>query len=278
MASQPETLQNQSRTSTQDTAQYQHLIVEAGVRPGVGLIQLNRPKALNALNIPLMEELRTVLAQWDDDPTIRCVVLTGNDRAFAAGADIREMADQTAISMYLRDQFRTWDALRRFRKPLIACVRGYALGGGLELALLCDMIFASESAKFGCPEIKLGIIPGAGATQWLPRLLGKQRAMELILTGEIFSAKDLAQWGILNRVAPDDTILDLTLDVAEKIARQAPIAVLAAKEAIQHAYETFLTEGIQVERKVFFLLFASEDQKEGMQAFLEKRKPQWRGA
>lgn len=254
------------------------LILQESLDEGkIWKLRLNRPKALNALSIPLMEELRMHLEQAEENSTVRCVILTGNERAFAAGADIREFVDENAITMYLRDQFRTWDALRRFRKPLIAGIRGYALGGGLELALLCDIIIAGESARLGLPEIRLGIIPGAGGTQWLPRLIGKHRAMKWILTGRQFSAREAYEMGLLTEVVPDEDVERTCEELAREIAEQPPVAVMMAKDSIQRAYETFLMEGILAERKNFFLLFATEDKSEGMRAFLEKRKPQWKG-
>ncbi len=255
---------------------YETIIVEKQDN-GIAIVKLNRPKVLNALNRQLMGELRDALEELDDDKNVKVIVITGNERAFAAGADIKEMAPKGAIDMYLEDQFRTWDAIRRIRKPLIAAVSGYALGGGAELAMMCDIIVASDTAQFGQPEIKIGVIPGAGGTQWLPRIIGKSRAMEIILTGRMFSAKEAYEWGLVSKIVPAEIYLEEALKLAEQIANMPPVAVQLAKEAINYAYQSFIMEGIYFERKNFFLLFASEDQKEGMQAFLEKRKPQWKG-
>ena len=243
----------------------------------VTTIQLNRPEVLNALNLKLMEEVIAALDALEDDPDTRCVVLTGNDRAFAAGADIKEMADATSVEMLVRDQFARWDRIRRFKKPLIAAVSGYALGGGNELAMLCDMIVASETAQFGQPEINIGVIPGAGGTQRLTRAVGKALAMEVILAGRTLTAKEALQAGLVNRVVPVEFYLREAQRLAAQIAEKSPIAVQLAKEAVLKVYDAALQEGLLFERKNFYLLFSTEDQKEGMAAFVEKRKPQFRG-
>ena len=243
----------------------------------VTTIQLNRPEVLNALNLKLMEEVIAALDALEDDPDTRCVVLTGNDRAFAAGADIKEMADATSVEMLVRDQFARWDRIRRFKKPLIAAVSGYALGGGNELAMLCDMIVASETAQFGQPEINIGVIPGAGGTQRLTRAVGKALAMEVILAGRTLTAKEALQAGLVNRVVPVEFYLREAQRLAAQITEKSPIAVQLAKEAVLKVYDAALQEGLLFERKNFYLLFSTEDQKEGMAAFVEKRKPQFRG-
>lgn len=254
-----------------------HLLLEKGVRPGVALIRLNRPESLNALNRALVAELTETLVALDADEGIRAIVLTGNERAFAAGADIKEMAGDSAIDMLIFDQFQRWDQIKRLKKPLIAAVSGYALGGGCELAMLCDIIVASETAQFGQPEIKIGVIPGAGGTQRLTRAIGKSRAMEYILTGRFFSAKQAEAWGLVSRVVPVELYLEEALNLAAEIAAMPPLAVQLAKQAVNKAYELSLEEGLHFERKNFYLLFATEDQKEGMRAFMEKRPPQWKG-
>lgn len=245
--------------------------------PFVALIQLNRPKELNALNRQLMEEVRDTLQQWDKNENVRVIIITGNDQAFAAGADIKQMADKSAADMLIIDQFSTWDQIRRTKKPIIAAVSGFALGGGCEFAMTCDMIIASETAKFGQPEIKIGTMPGAGGTQRLTRALGKARAMELILTGRFLSAEEAYAHGLVNKVVPVEMYLREALALANEIAQMSPIATQLAKEAINRSFETHLDEGLMLERKNFYLTFATQDQKEGMQAFIEKRKPEYKG-
>ncbi|HEY3402892.1 MAG TPA: enoyl-CoA hydratase-related protein [Ohtaekwangia sp.] len=245
--------------------------------PFVALIQLNRPKELNALNLQLMQELRDTLHALDKNDNVRVIIITGNDQAFAAGADIKQMADKTAIDMLAIDQFSTWDQIRKTRKPIIAAVSGFALGGGCELAMTCDMIIASETAKFGQPEIKIGVMPGAGGTQRLTKALGKARAMELILTGRFLSAEEAYFYKLVNKVVPTEMLLFETLNLAKEIAQMSPVAVQLAKEAVNRSFETHLDEGLHFERKNFYLTFASEDQKEGMRAFVEKRKPDFKG-
>jgi enoyl-CoA hydratase len=245
--------------------------------PFVALVELNRPKELNALNRQLMEELRDALQGLDKDEHVRVIIVTGNEQAFAAGADIKQMAESSAIDMLVIDQFSTWDQIRKTKKPIIAAVSGFALGGGCELAMMCDIIVASESAKFGQPEIKLGTIPGAGGTQRLTKALGKTKAMELILTGRFLSAAEAEQYGLVSKVVPAELYLQEALALAKEIAAQSPIAVQLAKEAINRSFETQLDEGLAFERKNFYLTFASRDQKEGMKAFIEKRKPNYTG-
>jgi enoyl-CoA hydratase len=251
--------------------------VTPNYRPHIALIELNRPKELNALNLQLMGELRDTLKTLDADETVRVVVLTGNEKAFAAGADIKQMADKTAIDMLLIDQFSTWDQIRKTKKPLIAAVSGFALGGGCELAMTCDMIIASETARFGQPEIKIGVMPGAGGTQRLTKAIGKAKAMELVLTGRFISAEEALAYGLVNKVVPVEMYLLEAMQLASEIAAMSPIAAQLAKEAVNRSFETHLDEGLTFERKNFYLTFASADQKEGMQAFIEKRAPQYKG-
>lgn len=243
----------------------------------IALIQLSRPKELNALNLQLMSELRDALKVLDNDDNVRVILITGNEKAFAAGADIKQMAGKTTIDMWKIDQFSTWDQIRRTKKPLIAAVSGFALGGGCELAMTCDMIVASETAKFGQPEIKIGVMPGAGGTQRLTKAIGKARAMEMVLTGKFISAQEALDYGLINKVVPVELYLEAAVSLAKEIASMSPIAVQLAKEAVNRSFETHLDEGLTLERKNFYLAFASEDQKEGMQAFIEKRKAVYKG-
>jgi enoyl-CoA hydratase len=243
----------------------------------VALVELNRPKELNALNRQLMLELLEALQALDKNENVRAIILTGNEQAFAAGADIKQMADQSAIDMLMIDQFSTWDQIRKTKKPLIAAVSGFALGGGCELSMMCDIIIASETAKFGQPEIKIGTIPGAGGTQRLTKALGKSKAMELILTGRFLSAQEAHFYGLVSKVVPVEVYLYEALQLAKEIAQQSPVAVQLAKEAVNRSFETQLDEGLAFERKNFYLTFASADQKEGMRAFVEKRKPVYQG-
>jgi enoyl-CoA hydratase len=243
----------------------------------IALIQLNRPKELNALNLQLMQELRDSLQLLDKNDSIRVIIITGNEQAFAAGADIKQMADKSAIDMLTIDQFSTWDQIRKTKKPIIAAVSGFALGGGCELAMTCDMIIASETAKFGQPEIKIGVMPGAGGTQRLTKAIGKAKAMELVLTGRFLSAEEAHARGLVNKVVPVEMYLHEAVQLAKEIAQMSPIAVQLAKEAVNRSFETHLDEGLLLERKNFYLAFASEDQKEGMKAFIEKRKPEYKG-
>lgn len=253
------------------------ILVEPQARPHIALIQLNRPKELNALNLQLMGELRDALKLLDEDDNVRAIIITGNERAFAAGADIKQMAGKTAIDMLNVDQFSTWDQIRKTKKPIIAAVSGFALGGGCELAMTCDMIIASETAMFGQPEIKIGVMPGAGGTQRLTKAIGKAKAMEMVLTGKFIPAAEAEKQGLINRVVPVELYLDEAFKLAEEIAQLSPVAVKLAKESVNRAFETQLDEGLHFERKNFYLCFASEDQTEGMNAFVEKRKPVFKG-
>lgn len=243
----------------------------------IALIELNRPKELNALSRQVMLEIRDTLKALDDDDNVRVIILTGGEKVFAAGADIKQMADATAIDMLNIDQFSTWDQIKKTRKPIIAAVSGFALGGGCELAMTCDMIIATETAKFGQPEIKIGTMPGAGGTQRLTRAIGKVRAMEMVLTGKFISAEEALQYGLVNRIVPAELMMHETLGLAKQIAAQSPVAVKLAKEAVNQAFNSTLDEGLMFERKNFYLTFASEDQKEGMAAFVEKRTPEFKG-
>lgn len=243
----------------------------------VAIARLNRPDVLNAINIPLMDELITLFEKWDNDPAVRCIVLTGSDKAFAAGADIKEMAEASVVDMYERNNLARWERIKRVRKPIVAAVSGFCLGGGCELAMHCDIIVASESAKFGQPEINLGVMPGAGGTQRLSRTVGKYRAMELILTGRFMSAQEAHQVGLVTRVLPVETYMQEAVALAKDIAERSPVAVRVAKQAILRAFETSLSDGLDYERNLFYMLFATEDQKEGMKAFVEKRKAKYKG-
>jgi enoyl-CoA hydratase len=243
----------------------------------IGIVSLNRPNVLNALNHELMDELVKALEEFDKDDAVKAIVLTGSERAFAAGADIKEMADETTISIMLKDRFATWDRVKNIKKPIIAAVSGFALGGGCELAMTCDIIVASESAQFGQPEITIGVIPGAGGTQRLTRCVGKYKAMEMILTGKSISAREAYDYGLVNRVVPTELFLEEAKKLAHEIAKKPPIAVRAAKEAILKAFDGPLLEGLHFERKNFYMLFSSEDQKEGMHAFMEKRPAKFAG-
>ncbi len=249
----------------------------AETRGRVGLATLNRPKALNALNDALMNELGDALARFDADEAIGAIVVTGSDKAFAAGADIGAMKDWGYMEVYKGEYItRNWERMKSVRKPVIAAVAGYALGGGCELAMMCDILIAADTAKFGQPEIKLGIIPGAGGTQRLPRALGKAKAMDLVLTGRTMDAAEAERAGLVSRVVPAEKLLDEALAVASQIAEFSLPSVMLAKEAINRAYESPLAEGVLFERRLFHSLFATEDQKEGMAAFVEKRKPKFR--
>ncbi|EJF10493.1 MULTISPECIES: enoyl-CoA hydratase-related protein [Pontibacter] len=253
------------------------ILVTPQARPHVALIQLNRPKELNALNLQLMGELRDALKELDDNDDVRAIIITGNERAFAAGADIKQMAGKTAIDMLNIDQFSTWDQIRKTKKPIIAAVSGFALGGGCELAMTCDMIVASETAQFGQPEIKIGVMPGAGGTQRLTKAIGKAKAMEMVLTGKFMSADEAEKHGLINRVVPVELYLEEAFKLAGEVAQMSPVAAKLAKESVNRSFETNLDEGLHFERKNFYLCFASEDQTEGMNAFVEKRKPEFKG-
>jgi enoyl-CoA hydratase len=253
------------------------ILVNPQVAPFVAHVQLNRPKELNALNLELMLEIKEALLSLDADPNVRAIVISGNERAFAAGADIKQMAGRTAIDMLIIDQFTTWDSIRKTKKPLIAAVSGFALGGGCELAMICDMIIASETAQFGQPEINIGVMPGAGGTQRLTRIIGKNKAMELVLTGKFISAEEAKAYGLVNKIVPVEFFLSEAIALASDIASKSPIAVQMAKESVLKAYEMPLQEALFFERKNFYMLFATEDQKEGMAAFVEKRKAEFKG-
>ena len=254
---------------------YENILLET--RGRVGLITLNRPKALNALNDALMDELGDALAQFDADESIGCIVITGSDKAFAAGADIGAMKDWSYMDVYKSGYIsRNWERIRSVRKPVIAAVAGYALGGGCELSMMCDFTIAAETAKFGQPEIKLGIIPGAGGTQRLPRAVGKAKAMDLVLTARMMDAAEAERAGLVSRVVAADKLLDEALAAANQICEYSLPIVMAAKESVNRAYESTLNEGILFERRMFHSLFATEDQKEGMAAFVEKRKPKFK--
>jgi enoyl-CoA hydratase len=243
----------------------------------VGVVQFNRPQALNALNRQLMGETMAALEQFDADADIGCMVLTGNERAFAAGADIKEMADATPVDMLDNPFIDYWDRLRKVSKPVIAAVSGFALGGGCELAMACDMIVASESAKFGQPEINLGVMPGAGGTQRLTLAVGKAMAMEMVLNGRFLSAGEAYQFGLVNRVVPVENHLEEAVKLAAEIAARAPVALRLAKEAVNAIFEMPLQSGLAHERRLFYMLFSTEDQKEGMDAFINKRPAEWQG-
>jgi enoyl-CoA hydratase len=250
---------------------YQTIIVET--RGKVGLVTLNRPQALNALNSALVGELNRALDGLEADPAIGCVVITGSERAFAAGADIREMQGLSYPATYLEDFITAWDRVANRRKPIIAAVAGFALGGGCELAMMCDIVIAADTARFGQPEIKLGVMPGAGGTQRLTRIIGKAKAMELCLTGRMMDANEAERSGLVARVVPAAELLDEALKTAEIIASMSLPIVMMAKESVNRAYETTLAEGIRFERRLFHAMFATADQKEGMTAFIEKRAP-----
>ncbi|MCS7248762.1 MAG: enoyl-CoA hydratase-related protein [Anaerolineales bacterium] len=243
----------------------------------IGVVKLNRPQALNALNSTLLRELMDALAVLDEDTEVRAIVIAGSERAFAAGADIREMAEASALEMFFQDMIGQFDRIRQIHKPIIAAVSGWCLGGGCELALSCDMIVASETARFGQPEVTIGVMPGAGGTQRLIRAVGKAIAMEMILNNRLLTAQEALHHGLVNRVVPPEEVLPTALKLAEEIANRAPLAVRLAKEAILYAEESFLSQGLLYERRMFYFLFNSEDQKEGMRAFLEKRSPTWKG-
>jgi enoyl-CoA hydratase len=253
---------------------YENIIVDT--RGNVGLITLNRPRALNALNSELIEELNTALSIFEMEHDIGCTVITGSDKAFAAGADVKEMAGKSYVDAYMGEFLSGWTGLARARKPMIAAVSGFCLGGGLELAMMCDFIIATETARFALPEITLGIMPGAGGTQRLTRFIGKAKAMEMILTGRTMAAAEAEACGLVSRLVPQAQLLDEAVAAAARIAGYSRPIVMMAKETVNRAYETTLAEGLQFERHLFLSMFATEDQKEGMRAFIEKRKPEFR--
>jgi enoyl-CoA hydratase len=251
---------------------YENILVET--KGAVGIVTLNRPKALNALCAALIAELGQALDAFEADDAVGCVIVTGGDKAFAAGADIKEMAGRSYMSVYMADFItKGWERITTCRKPTVAAVAGFALGGGCEVAMMCDTIIAADTAKFGQPEITLGIIPGAGGTQRLTRFVGKAKAMDLVLTGRMMDAAEAERCGLVSRIVPADKLLDEALSVAARIASLSRPAVMMAKESVNRAYETSLNEGVRFERRLFHSLFATEDQKEGMAAFIEKRKP-----
>jgi enoyl-CoA hydratase len=255
--------------------QYENILVEQQGK--VGLIRLNRPKALNALNDQLMDELGHALTKFDGDEGVGCIVLTGSEKAFAAGADIVAMANYSYMDVYKNGYItRNWEQIRNIRKPVIAAVSGYALGGGCELAMMCDFIIAAENAKFGQPEIKLGTIPGAGGTQRLPRAISKAKAMDMCLTGRMMDAAEAERAGLVSRIVPLEKLLEETMAAAATIADLSQPIVMMVKDAVNRAYETTLSEGVQYERRMFHSTFGTEDQKEGMQAFIEKRPAQFK--
>jgi len=254
---------------------YQFILTETHDR--AGLVRIHRPEQRNALNSLVVEELVTALEAFDGDPSVGAMVIAGDERAFAAGADIKEMTGANAVDMLLADNISRWDRLRKLKKPLISAVSGWCLGGGSELAMACDMIVASETAKFGQPEINIGVIPGAGGTQRLTRAVGKALAMEMVLNARFLSAEEALRYGLLNRVAPVETYLEEALKLANEIAVRAPLAVRLGKEAVNQAFESFLADGLADERRAFYFLFSTEDQKEGMAAFMEKRRANWKG-
>lgn len=246
-------------------------------RGRVGLVTLNRPEAMNALNFTLTRELMDALAEFDQDDSVGAIVVTGNQKAFAAGADIKEMADKTVKEMHDRDPIANFGRIRTIRKPVIAAVSGWALGGGCEIAMSCDMIVASETAKFGQPEIAIGVMPGAGGTQRLTRAVGKVMAMEMTLNNRTLTAEEALRYGLINRVAAVDAYLEEAIKLAQEIAARAPLAVRSIKKMVNQSYERFLGEALEEEKKEFYNLFATQDQKEGMRAFAEKRKAEWKG-
>ena len=254
---------------------YQNVLVTK--EGAIGIVQLNRPKVLNALNFEIMSELVSELEELDREETVKVIILTGGERTFAAGADLTEMSQATPVDLVLDRRFELWDRIRKISKPIIAAVSGYCLGGGNELAMNCDLIVASETATFGQPEVNVGIIPGAGGTQRLPRVVGKYKAMEMILTGKSISADEAYRIGLVNHVVPPESLMEEAKKIATDIASKPPISIRSAKEAILKAQDTTLEVGLEFERKAFYMLFATEDGKEGMKAFLEKRKPTFKG-
>ena len=254
---------------------YSSIVTE--IHDNTGLIRINRPKAHNALNAAVMSELVSALQDYDADDNIGAIVITGNEKAFAAGADIKEMVESSAVEMLIEDRIHSWDLVASIQKPIIAAVSGWCLGGGNELAMACDMIVASESAKFGQPEIELGVIPGAGGTQRLARAVGKQVAMEMVLANRHLSAEEALRLGLILRVVPDAHYLDDALKLANEIAAKPPLATRLGKEMVNLAFETILSDGLERERRTFYFLFSTDDQKEGMRAFMDKRTPEWTG-
>ena len=257
-------------------AGYENIIVET--KGSVGVVTLNRPNALNALNSALIAELNCALEGFETDDDVGCIVITGSEKAFAAGADIKEMKDANYLDVYKRNFIREWEHITEVRKPVIAAVAGFALGGGCELAMMCDFIIAADTAKFGQPEINLGVMPGAGGTQRLTRFVGKSKAMEMCLTGRMMDADEAERSGLVSRVVPADTLMDEALKAAETIAKKSMPIVMMTKESVNRSYETTLAEGVRFERRLFHSMFATDDQKEGMAAFAEKRKPSFKNS
>jgi enoyl-CoA hydratase len=243
----------------------------------IGILTLNRPDKLNALSIDLMKQLVGGLESFDEDDNIYVIVLAGSERAFAAGADINDMVDTTPVEQYKRNQFARWDKIRRVSKPIVAAVSGFALGGGCELAMMCDIIIASDTAQLGQPEINIGVMPGAGGTQRLIRAVGKATAMDVILSGRFLNAQEALHYGLVSRVVPREHFLTEAMRIAGELAKKPPIALRLAKESVLKAHETGLSNGLEYERKLFFMLFSTDDQKEGMRAFIDKRKPEFKG-
>jgi enoyl-CoA hydratase len=264
-------------TKTAKYKQYKYIKVDPSFEAGIALVTLNRPEVLNALSLTLMEELGDALTSLDKDNTVKSVILTGSDRAFSVGADLKEVASSKTIDLLIIDQFSIWDEMGRFKKPLIAAVSGWVVGGGCELAMLCDMVVASDTAKFGQPEIRRGIGSGAGGTQRMPRAVGKAKAMEIILTGDYVDAQEALRINLINHVYPVDQYIEGALRIARKIAELPPLAVRLAKESVNKAFNSTLSDGLTFERKNYYLTFSTEDQKEGIRAFLEKRKPNYKG-
>ncbi|GAX89282.1 enoyl-CoA hydratase-related protein [Effusibacillus lacus] len=251
--------------------------IKVSIDQAVGIITLNRPEVLNALNLKMVDEIVAELERMDRDDKIRAIVITGNDAAFAAGADIAEMADEAAIPMLIKDQFAVWDRIAKVSKPIIAAVSGFVLGGGCELMMNCDIVIASETARIGQPEVKLGIMPGAGGTQRLTKAVGKVKAMEMLMTGEPIPAEEALRHGLINKLVPVEAYLQEAVKLAKQIAKQPPVAVRLIKKSVLKAIDTPLNEGLDYERNSFYLLFASDDKAEGMRAFGEKRKPNFAG-
>ncbi|WP_175986732.1 enoyl-CoA hydratase/isomerase family protein [Bacillus sp. Marseille-Q1617] len=254
-----------------------HEYIVVSERDGLGFIELNRPKVLNAINRPMVSEIVEAFEEFDRNEHVKVIILSGKGRAFAAGADIDEMSEDGAVDLELLNQFTEWDRLAWIKKPIIGAVQGFALGGGFELALCCDMLFAAEDASFGFPEVNLGVMPGAGGTQRLTKLIGKSRAMEWLLSGDRFTAAQALEWGVINRAIAPELLMEETEKFAKKLASKPPLSIRLIKESVHKAVDYSLYEGMQYERKNFYLLFASEDQKEGMKAFVEKRKPHFKG-
>lgn len=254
-----------------------HKFIHVTTEENIGVIQLNRPKVLNALNRLMVEEITEQMKQFDQDQLIRVILIKGNEHAFAAGADIDEMMEDSPLSLELANQFSVWDQLTRIKKPVIAAINGFALGGGFELALHCDLIVSGETAQFGFPEVNLGVMPGAGGTQFLTKAMGRAKALEWIWLGDYMTAKEAAHYGIVNRVVAPEVVEEEAMELAKRLANQAPIALRLIKEAVNAAVDQPLEIGMQIERKNFYLAFDSQDQKEGMKAFVEKRRPTFKG-